>query len=109
MWRIGLLVQLLCWPDELLFSNWFGSPPQFSLVDRLPVLLVAGADSGVGRPLGWLLMVLCRRRSAGLDGLERPVVFAAGRGAQRPEHLGAVAGAVGGDRSDVDVRRAGDR
>ena len=43
MWRIDLLGQLLLRPDDLLFSNWFGTPPQFSLADRLPVLLVAGA------------------------------------------------------------------
>ena len=43
MRRIDLLGQLLLRPDDLLFSNWFGTPPQLALADRLSVLLVAGA------------------------------------------------------------------
>ena len=58
--RIGLLVQLLLRPDEWLLPNWFGVPPEFSLVDRLPVLLAAAAIVAWATVLGWLLMRLCR-------------------------------------------------
>lgn len=60
LWRIQLVGLLLSLPDEHLFSNWFGSPPQFSLGDRLPVLLVAGLILTWAAALGWLLMVLLR-------------------------------------------------
>jgi hypothetical protein len=70
--RIELLVQLLLWPKEWLFSNWFGTPWECSLLDRLPVLLVAGAIVAWAAIVGWLLMVLCRV-DRGLSRLELAV------------------------------------
>jgi hypothetical protein len=58
--RFTLLWQLFWLPDKWLFPNWFGTPPQFCLVDRLPVLLVAAAIVAWATVLGWLLMILCR-------------------------------------------------
>ena len=57
--RIELLAQLLLRPDEWLFPNWFGTPWQCSLLDRLPVLLVAGAILAWALVLGWLLIAVC--------------------------------------------------
>lgn len=68
-WRIDLLFQLLLRPDAWLFPNWFGTPPQFSLVDRLPVLLVAGTVLAWAAAIGWLLVTACRW-SHGLTRLE---------------------------------------
>jgi hypothetical protein len=70
--RAELLAQLLLWPNETLFPNWFGTPGEFSLLDRLPVLLVAGAIVAWAFLLGWLLMVLCRA-NRGLGRLELAV------------------------------------
>jgi hypothetical protein len=70
--RIELLVQLLLWPKEWLFSNWFGTPPQCALLDRLPVLLIAGVIVAWATVVGWLLMVLCRA-DRGLGRLELAV------------------------------------
>ncbi len=137
LWRIQLVGLLLSLPDEWLFSNWFGSPPQFSLGDRLPVLLVAGLILAWAAALGWLLMVLLRRLcGAGVSpapikqlGCRRlactvgrrdactttaidaagDLRFRRGRGAQCRQHLGAVAGAVRGVGADVGFRGAGDR
>ena len=67
--RIELLAQLLLWPNECLLPNWFGMPAEFSLIDRLPVLLVAGAILAWAFVLGWLLMLLCRA-NRGLSRLE---------------------------------------
>ena len=58
LWRFDLLWQLLWLPDKWLLPNWFGTPPEFSLLDRLPVLLVAGAILAWATVLGWLLMFL---------------------------------------------------
>ncbi len=58
--RVGLLRQITLLPDDYLLSNWFGSPPQFALADRLPVLLVAGAILAWAAALGWLLLAVCR-------------------------------------------------
>jgi len=74
--RADFLVLLVC-PDYLL-ANWLGSPPEFALVDRLPVLLVAGAILGVAGCLGWLLLKAMRLERS-LNGLEVLVfAFAAG-------------------------------
>jgi hypothetical protein len=70
--RVELLVQLLLLPKEWLFSNWFGTPWECSLLDRLPVLLVAGAVVAWAAIVGWLLMVLCRA-DRGLGRLELAV------------------------------------
>ena len=51
--------RLLLLPDDWLLANWFGSPPQFALADRLPVLLVAGAILAWAAALGWLLLAVC--------------------------------------------------
>ena len=66
LWRFDLLWQLLWLPDKWLLPNWFGTPPEFSLLDRLPVLLVAGAILAWATVLGWLLMFLCRLCGAGV-------------------------------------------
>ncbi len=70
--RIELLAELLLWPNQWLFPNWFGTPSECSLLDRLPVLLVAGAILAWALVLGWLLMVLCRA-DRGLGRLELAV------------------------------------
>jgi len=56
LWRFDLLWLLLFRPDETLLPTWFGAPAGFSLLDRLPVLLVAGAILAWAIVLGWLLM-----------------------------------------------------
>lgn len=67
--RVAFLSYLVL-PDDLA-RGWFGAPPDFSLVDRLPVLLTAGVIVAYGWSLGWLLMALC-----GADrGLTRPERF----------------------------------
>ena len=53
--RIELLGQLFLLPEQWLLPNWFGTPPGFSLLDRLPVLLAAGAVLVWATLLGWLL------------------------------------------------------
>lgn len=66
--RVAFLSYLLL-PDALA-SDWFGTPPEFSLADRLPVLLIAGAILAYAWSLGWLLMALCGagRRLGRLEG-----------------------------------------
>ncbi len=66
--RFELLWQILLLPDDWLFSAWFGTPPQFSLLDRMPVLLVAGAILLWAGVLGWLILRCC-----GANRLERSV------------------------------------
>ena len=56
--RFELLWQILLLPDDWLFAAWFGSPPQFALADRLPVLLVAGTVLVWAAVLGRLMMFL---------------------------------------------------
>jgi len=67
--RADMLAVWLLLPDEALLSAWFGSPPQLALLDRLPVLLAAGAILAVGAAAGWLMMVAARA-DRGLSGLE---------------------------------------
>ena len=40
--RMDFVRQVALLPDKELLPAWFGSPPQFSILDRVPVLLVAG-------------------------------------------------------------------
>jgi hypothetical protein len=54
--RVAFLSYLLL-PDELA-RDWFGTPPEFSLTDRLPVLLIAGVILAYAWSLGWLLLAL---------------------------------------------------
>lgn len=58
--RIELLEQLLLLPERWLTPNWFGAPPEFSVMDRVPVLLAAGVILAWATALGWLLLRLCR-------------------------------------------------
>lgn len=60
MSRLGLLVQLLLRPDDWLWPNWFGDPPGFTILDRLPVALTATAILAWAALLGWLANVLVR-------------------------------------------------
>ena len=53
----------------LLLADWFGSPAQFSLADRLPILMVAGAVVAMGLSAGWLLLRAVRA-DRGLTRLE---------------------------------------
>jgi hypothetical protein len=59
---------LLLLPD-ILFEGWFGSPPEFALGDRLPVLALAGVIVAAATSAGWLLLKACRAER-GLTGLE---------------------------------------
>jgi hypothetical protein len=67
--RIQEIGLLLLRPEDNLFPYWFGSPPQFTLVDRLPVLLGAGAILAWAFLLGWLLLKAIRA-DRGLTRLE---------------------------------------
>lgn len=53
--RARVLTDSLLVADELA-ADWFGSPPQFALADRLPVLLAAGVIAGVALLLGRLVL-----------------------------------------------------
>lgn len=57
--RAQLLVHYLLLPEQL-FDIWFGVPAEFSLLDRLPVVLIAGGILAWAAALGWLLLRLCR-------------------------------------------------
>ncbi len=69
-WQRGQFVFALCidLPD-LVIAPWFGNPPEFSVLDRLPVILTAGAILGWAACLGWLLMAAVRA-DRGLSRLE---------------------------------------
>ena len=43
-------------PEELI-DSWCGTPPEFSLLDRLPVAAIAGGIFVWAGALGWLLLV----------------------------------------------------
>ncbi len=75
--RFELLWQILLLPDDWLFAAWFGSPPQFALADRLPVLLVAGTVLAWAAVLGRLMMRLFR---VGSSSALETVVFSLGAG-----------------------------
>ncbi len=49
---------------EVLFQTWFGEPPEFSLLDRLPVFALAFAITACSAAVGWLLLA-----AAGADRL----------------------------------------
>ena len=53
----------------LLLADWFGSPAEFNLADRLPILAVAGAVLAMGLSTGWLLLRAVRA-DRGLTRLE---------------------------------------
>ncbi len=71
-WRGELVFVTMFRPDEWLLANWFGSPPQFSLDDRVLVLLGAGFILAWAAALGWLLLSICRV-TRGLTRLETTV------------------------------------
>jgi len=58
--RIDFLFLLLFRTREMLPGGWFGTPPEFSLLDRLAVLLPATGILACALGLGWLLMAACR-------------------------------------------------
>jgi MFS family permease len=74
--RAAVVWQLFWLPDQYLFPNWFGSPTSFTILDRVPVMLAAGAMVGWASLLGWLL---CRafRLESWLTRLEMFVFSAA--------------------------------
>lgn len=75
--RGQLLVHYLLLPEELL-DIWCGTPPDFSIADRFPVLLLAAGILVWAIALGWLLLKLFRAERV-LTGLE-VFVFSAGVG-----------------------------
>jgi len=81
------------------FDRWFGDPRSVGMVDRLPVLGVAGLILGVATLAGWLLLALLRldRR---LDKLER-LVFSSAVGLGAVSSCALAAGLAGWVRSPV--------
>ena len=71
-WRAKTVFVFCFRPDEWLWPNWFGSPPQFSLDDRAIVLLGAGFILAWAAVLGWLLLSI-GRVTRGLTRLETTV------------------------------------
>ncbi len=69
--------QLLLLP-EMLFGVWFGDPPAFALLDRLPVVLFAAVLVVYAASVGWVLLVAVGANRA-LTSLET-FVFAAAVG-----------------------------
>jgi hypothetical protein len=65
--RFAYFVYLLL-PEQLL-ADWFGSPAEFSLADRVPIVAVAGAVVAMGLSTGWLLLRAVRA-DQGLTRLE---------------------------------------
>ena len=55
VFRRGMFFIYLLLPDEHL-AGWFGKPPEFSLLDRLPVLAIAAGILAWGFSAGWLAM-----------------------------------------------------
>jgi hypothetical protein len=78
VWRRIDFLQFLLIP-EVVLEGWFGSPPKFALLDRLPVLAIAGAILACSLGLGWLVLAACRvpRRLGRLESL----VFSTAAGA----------------------------
>jgi len=95
--RIELLVQLLLFPVKSLLGTWFGTPPQFSFADRLPVLLVATVILAFSAILGWLLLALCRV-DRGLTRLEN-LVFSTAVGLNAVSTYVLLVGLLGGARN----------
>lgn len=83
---------LLVLPDILL-ENWFGTPPEFALADRLPVLALAGTILAAAASAGWLLLRACRAERD-LTSLE-VFVFSTGVGLNVLSTYVLVAGLVG--------------
>ena len=59
VWRRIDFLQFLLIP-EVILERWFDSPPQFSLIDRLPVLVIAAVILACSLGLGWLVVAACR-------------------------------------------------
>lgn len=57
--RAQLLVHYLLLPEELA-ATWLGVPAEFSLADRLPIMLLAAGILAWAVAVGWLLLRLCR-------------------------------------------------
>ncbi len=53
--RAQILLHYLLLPEEL-FEIWFGTPAELSLLDRLPVLLLAAGIFAWSAAAGWLLL-----------------------------------------------------
>jgi len=66
--RAEMLLSAALLPDEVV-AGWFGNPAEFSVVDRLPILLAAAATSGIAAAAGWLALRLVRA-DEGLTRLE---------------------------------------
>lgn len=79
-------------PDQIA-GQWFGSPPQFALAERISVLAIAAAIVGVATAAGWLALVLCRAEQM-LTRLEA-FVFAAGVGLNLVSTYTLLVGLVG--------------
>jgi 4-amino-4-deoxy-L-arabinose transferase-like glycosyltransferase len=92
MRRVAFLSYLLL-PD-VLASGWFGAPAEFSLADRLPVLLIAGVILAYAWSLGWLLMALVGA-DRGLTRLEN-YVFSTAIGLNAASTYVLAAGLLGG-------------
>jgi hypothetical protein len=90
--RVVFLSYLLL--PEVLATDWFGTPPEFSLADRFPVLLIAGMILAYVWSLGWLLMTLCGA-DRGLTRLEG-FVFAVAVGLNLVSTYVLAAGLLGG-------------
>jgi 4-amino-4-deoxy-L-arabinose transferase-like glycosyltransferase len=75
--RWDLLLHYLLLPDELVVQ-WLGVPPEYTILDRLPVIAGAAAILGIAGLAGWLLMRLLGA-CAGLTRLE-VLVFSLGAG-----------------------------
>jgi hypothetical protein len=58
--RLQTIVPLALCPDETLLPTWFGPTRQFSVLDRVPVLLAAGLILAWAAALGWLLLAALR-------------------------------------------------
>ncbi len=58
-YRAQLLLHYLLLPEELA-EFWFGTPAEFSLADRVPIVLLAAGILAWAIALGWLLLMLCR-------------------------------------------------
>jgi 4-amino-4-deoxy-L-arabinose transferase-like glycosyltransferase len=75
--RIVVLTRSVLLLDEVV-GAWFGKPPEFSIADRLPIVVFATATLFVAGAAGWLLIALIGA-GRGLDRMER-TVFSLGVG-----------------------------
>ena len=103
--RIELLVQLLLWPEEWLFPNWFGTPPAVLVARSAARIARRRRHPGLG--LGSRLAVDGSLRGGSRAGPPGARRLLHGRRAERPQHVGAAAGLVRRYESAVDVYRSG--